>query len=185
MNTRLQVEHPITEEITGVDIVQEQIRIAAGLPLRYKQEEISCRGFAMEFRINAEDPKNDFLPSFGRITRYFAAGGPGTRTDSAIYTGYNLPPYYDSLCAKLVVWAPTWEDLLKRANRALHDISVYGIKTTIPYHLEILKSPDFQSGSFDTSFVEDHPDLVNYSVRRPPRELAAVIAAAIVAHRGL
>jgi pyruvate carboxylase subunit A len=184
MNTRLQVEHPITEQITGIDIVQEQIRIAAGLKLSFKQEDIQRRGYAMEFRINAEDPKNDFLPSFGRITRYFAPGGPGVRTDAAIHTGYDIPPYYDSLCAKLTVWALTWDQLLDRAERALNDIGVYGVKTTIPYHLEILKSQEFQNGNFDTSFVEDHPELVNYSVRRPPRELAAAIGVAIAAHMG-
>src|SRR3569833_991303 len=185
MNTRLQVEHPVTEQITGIDIVQEQIRIASDLPLRYKQRDIKRRGFAMEFRINAEDPKNDFLPSFGRITRYFAPGGPGVRTDAAIYTGYELPPYYDSLCAKLTVWALTWEQLLARAERALTDIGVYGVKTTIPYHLEILKSPEFRSGGFNTSFAETHPELADYSVRRPPRELAAAISAAIAAQLGM
>ena len=109
MNTRLQVEHPITETITGVDIVQEQIRIASGLPLQYKQEEISHRGFAIEFRINAEDPKNEFLPSLGRITRYYSPGGPGVRVDAAIYTDYVIPPYFDSMCAKLTVWNLNWE----------------------------------------------------------------------------
>ena len=182
MNTRLQVEHPITEQITGVDIVREQIRIASSLKLNYKQTDISIRGFAMEFRINAEDPQNDFLPSFGRITRYFAPGGPGVRTDGAIYTGYNIPPYYDSLCAKLIVWALTWDELLDRANRALNDIGVYGIKTTIPYHLEIIKSPEFQAAKFNTGFVEAHPDLINYSKRRPARDLAAAVAAALAAH---
>ncbi len=181
MNTRLQVEHTITEAITGIDIVQEQIRIAAGLPLRYRQEEIQRRGYAMEFRINAEDPKNDFLPSFGRITRYFAPGGPGVRTDSAIYTGYQIPPYYDSMCAKLTVWALDWEQLLNRAARALNDIGVYGVKTTIPYHLEILRSPEFRSGRFDTGFVEAHPELIDYSIRRPAREIATAIAAAVAA----
>ncbi len=181
MNTRLQVEHTITEAITGIDIVQEQIRIAAGLPLRYRQEEIRRRGYAMEFRINAEDPKNDFLPSFGRITRYFAPGGPGVRTDSAIYTGYQIPPYYDSMCAKLTVWALDWEQLLNRAARALNDIGVYGVKTTIPYHLEILRSPEFRSGRFDTGFVEAHPELIDYSIRRPAREIATAIAAAVAA----
>lgn len=185
MNTRLQVEHTVTEEITGIDIVQEQIRIAAGLPLRFSQDQIERRGYAMEFRINAEDPKNDFLPSFGRITRYFAPGGPGVRTDGAIYTGYYIPPYYDSMCAKLTVWALTWEDLLNRAWRALHDIGVYGVKTTIPYHLEILKTPEFRTGGWSTDFVERHPELADYSVRRPPRELAAAIGAATVAHLGL
>ncbi|OGT19713.1 MAG: acetyl-CoA carboxylase biotin carboxylase subunit [Gammaproteobacteria bacterium RBG_16_57_12] len=185
MNTRLQVEHPVTEQITGVDIVQEQIRIADGLALRYGQDDIRRNGYAMEFRINAEDPKNNFLPSFGRITRYFAPGGPGVRTDSAIYTGYEIPPYYDSMCAKLTVWAPDWESLLKRASRALNDIRVYGIKTTIPYHLEILKSEDFNRGRFNTSFVETHPDLINYSIRRAKHHEAAVLAAAIAAHMGI
>jgi len=105
MNTRLQVEHTITESITGIDIVQEQIRIAFGLSLQYKQEEIQFRGFAIEYRINAEDPKYDFMPSFGKITRYYAPGGPGVRIDASIYTGYVIPPYYDSMCAKLTVWA--------------------------------------------------------------------------------
>ena len=184
MNTRLQVEHPITEEITGVDIVQEQIRIAADLPLRYTQADIQPRGFAMEFRINAEDPKNGFLPSFGKITRYFAPGGPGVRIDGAIYTGYEIPPYYDSMCAKLIVWALDWESLLARAERSLRDIGVYGVKTTMPYHREILRSPEFRQGNFTTSFVEAHPELTAYSVRRPPRELAAAMAAALAASMG-
>ncbi len=185
MNTRLQVEHTITEQITGIDIVQEQIRIADGQPLRYRQEEITRRGYAMQFRINAEDPQNNFLPSFGRITRYFAPGGPGVRTDGAIYTGYEFPPWYDSLAVKLTVWALDWNMLLNRARRALNDIGVYGIKTTIPYYLEILRNSEFCGGGFDTGFVEAHPELSEYSTRRPPRELAAVIAAAVVAHRGL
>lgn len=182
MNTRLQVEHTVTEAITGIDIVQEQIRIAEGRVLRYAQAEVQRRGYAIELRINAEDPKNDFLPSFGRITRYLAPGGPGVRTDGCIYTGYNIPPYYDSLCVKLTVWALTWEELIRRARRALRDMVVYGVKTTMPYHLEILRTEEFISGRFDTSFVERHPELVNYSVRRPPRELAAAIAAALIAH---
>lgn len=182
MNTRVQVEHPVTEAITGIDIVQQQILIASGEALPFKQEDIHIRGYAVEFRINAEDPKNDFLPSFGRITRYFAPGGPGIRTDSAIYSGYQIPPYYDSMCVKLTVWALSWDQLIKRSIRALNDISVYGVKTTIPYQLQILKTPEFQSGKIDTSFVETHPDLAQYSLRRPPRELAAVIAAAISAH---
>ncbi len=185
MNTRLQVEHTITEQITGIDIVKEQIRIASGLPLSYQQVDIKHHGYAMEFRINAEDPQNDFLPSFGRITRYLAAGGPGVRTDGAIYTGYDIPPYYDSMCAKLIVWAQEWDELLARGNRALNDILVYGVKTTIPYHLEILKNPQFRAATFNTSFVEEHPELVNYSIRRPPSRMAAVIAAAVVAHMGL
>ncbi len=185
MNTRLQVEHPVTEAITGVDIVQEQIRIAAGLQLRYAQEDIQRRGYAIEFRVNAEDPKNGFLPSFGKVTRYFAPGGPGVRTDAAIYTGYEIPPYYDSMCAKLIVWALDWDSLLDRAARALRDIGVFGVKTTIPYHLEILKSAEFQAGHFDTGFVEKHPELTDYSIRRSNQEAAAAIAAALSAHMGL
>jgi pyruvate carboxylase subunit A len=182
MNTRLQVEHTISEEITGVDIVREQIRIAAGESLAYTQDQIQKRGYAIQFRINAEDPKNDFLPSFGRITRYFAPGGPGVRTDAAIYTGYVIPPYYDSMCAKLIVWALDWDAVIARGLRALDDMGVYGVKTTIPYYQEILKSGDFRNARFDTSFVEQHPELIDYSVRRPPRELAAAIAAAVAAH---
>ena len=185
MNTRLQVEHPVTEIITGIDIVQEQIRIAAGKPLSVSQADIEYRGIGIEFRINAEDPKNDFLPSFGRITKYYAPGGPGVRTDGAIYTGYHIPPYYDSMCVKLIVWALTWEQLIARARRALRDMGVYGVKTTIPYHLAILGSADFRSGQFDTSFVEQHPELIDYSVRRRTREVASVVAAAYAAHKGL
>lgn len=185
MNTRLQVEHTITEQITGIDIVQEQIRIAAGEPLSYAQENVDRRGFAIQFRINAEDPKNDFLPNFGRITRYYSPGGPGVRTDAAIYTGYEFPPYYDSMCAKLTVWALTWEQTVRRSTRALKDVGLHGVKTTKPFHLEILKTPEFIAGQFDTGFVEKHPELINYSIRRPPADLAAAIAAAIVVHHGL
>jgi len=184
MNTRLQVEHTVTESITGIDIVSEQIRIADGLPLSFRQDEIQRRGFAMQFRVNAEDPKNDFLPSFGKITRYFAPGGPGVRTDAAIYTGYTIPPYYDSMCAKITVWALNWEELLNRARRALYDTGVYGVKTTIPYYLEVLEVDTFRAGNFDTGFVEDHPRLVNYRTSRPTRELAAVVAASIAANAG-
>jgi pyruvate carboxylase subunit A len=185
MNTRLQVEHTVTEQITGIDIVQEQIRIAEGQPLSFKQEDVTRRGYAVQFRINAEDPRNDFLPSYGRITRYYSPGGPGVRTDAAIYTGYEFPPHYDSMCAKLTVWALTWDKLLARGRRALLDMGLYGVKTTKPFHLEILKTPEFQAGKFDTGFIEQHPELINYSVRRPPADLAAAIAASIVAHYGL
>jgi pyruvate carboxylase subunit A len=185
MNTRLQVEHTITETITGVDIVQEQIRVASGLPLQYKQEDIHHRGYAIEFRINAEDPKNQFLPSFGRITRYYAPGGPGVRTDAAIYSGYVIPPYYDSMCAKLTVWNLSWESAIARGRRALNDMVVFGVKTTIPYYLAILGNEDFRSGEFNTSFVDMHPELINYDAGQPPEMLAAAIAAAIAAHNGL
>ena len=185
MNTRVQVEHTITETITGVDIVEEQIRVAAGLTLRFKQQDIVRRGYAIQFRINAEDPQNDFLPSFGKISRYYAPGGPGVRTDTAIYTGYEIPPFYDSMLAKVIVSALTWEDVIKRGERTLKDMGLFGIKTTIPYYLEILKHPEFQAASFNTGFVEKHPELVHYSNKLQPEELAKVIAAAMAAHTGL
>ena len=185
MNTRLQVEHTVTETITGIDIVQEQIRVADGLPLQYKQKDVHYRGFAMEFRINAEDPKNDFLPSFGKITRYYAPGGPGVRMDAAMYSGYVIPPYYDSMCAKLTVWALNWESVIERGRRALDDMVVYGVKTTIPYYQEILKHPEFRAADFDTSFVETHPELINYATEFPPELIAAAISAAIAAHEGI
>lgn len=185
MNTRLQVEHTVTETITGVDIVQQQIRVAAGLPLQYKQSEIAFRGYAMEYRINAEDPQKDFLPSFGKITRYYAPGGPGVRMDAAIYSGYVIPPYYDSMCAKLTVWALDWEGVIERGRRALNDMIVYGVKTTIPYYQQIMQHPDFRAADFNTSFVEQHPELTEYDVGLPKELMAAAIAAAIAAHEGI
>lgn len=185
MNTRVQVEHTITETITGVDIVEEQIRVAAGLPLRFKQEEIVRRGYAIQFRVNAEDPKNNFLPSFGHISRYYAPGGPGVRTDTAIYTGYEVPPFYDSMLAKVIVSAITWEDAINRGERALKDMGLFGIKTTIPYYLKILGHPDFRRGRFNTGFVEANPDLINYSNKPRPEILASVLAAVVASHTGL
>jgi pyruvate carboxylase subunit A len=185
MNTRVQVEHTITEEITGIDIIKAQIRIAAGEALRFKQEDISYRGFAAQFRINAEDPKNGFLPSFGRISRYYSAGGPGVRTDANMYTGYEIPPYYDSMCAKLVVWATSWPELIARSRRALSDMAIYGVHTTIPYYQQILASDEFRSGNFNTGFVERNPQLLEYSNKTRPESVATAIAAAIAAHAGL
>lgn len=179
MNTRLQVEHPVTEQITGVDIVQEQIRIAAGEPLSMNQEHIISRGYAIEFRINAEDPQNDFLPSFGRVTRYYAPGGPGVRTDSAIYTGYTIPPDYDSLCAKLTVWALDWPSVLHRSRRALEEMRLFGVKTTISYYLEMIQSIEFQEGRLTTHLIDSHPEWLKYSNKSLPNHKAAVIAAAI------
>ncbi len=185
MNTRVQVEHTITEQITGVDIVREQIRIASGLALSYQQKDIQHRGFALQFRINAEDPKNNFLPSFGKVTRYYAPGGPGVRTDTAIYTGYTIPAYFDSMCLKLIVWALNWDEVLDRGARALADMRLQGVRTTALYYQEILKNPDFRSGVFNTSFVPNHPELLNYSEKRHPSEVALAITAAIAAHAGL
>lgn len=184
MNTRIQVEHTITEQITGVDIVREQIRVAEGRELSYRQEDISYRGYAIQMRINAEDPKNDFLPSFGRITHYYAPGGPGVRVDTAIYTGYEIPPYYDSMCLKLIVWALTWEEVTARAHRAIDDMRLHGIKTTAAYYKKILSHKDFQQPEFDTSFVVEHPELLNYSDKRHPSEVALALAAAVAAYSG-
>lgn len=185
MNTRIQVEHTVTETITGIDIVQEQIRIADGLELQYRQEDVKFRGYAMEFRINAEDPRNGFLPSYGKITRYYAPGGPGVRIDAAMFSGYTIPPYFDSMCAKLTVWALTWDGVVERGRRALGDMAIYGVKTTIPYYQEILKHPDFRNANFNTGFVESHPELINYTTKIPPELRAAAIAAAIAAHEGI
>ena len=184
MNTRVQVEHTITEQITGVDIVREQLRIAAGLPLSYRQQDISYRGFALQFRINAEDPKNDFLPSFGRVSHYYAPGGPGVRVDTAIYTGYEIPPYYDSMCLKLVVWALQWDDAIARGERALDDMRLHGIRTTASYYKQILQHPDFRAANFNTSFVPEHPELLQYSEKKHPTEMALAIATALAAHAG-
>jgi len=184
MNTRVQVEHTITEQITGIDVVREQIRVASGLALRYRQEDIQFRGYALQFRINAEDPKNDFLPSFGRITHYYAPGGPGVRVDTAIYTGYEIPPYFDSMCLKLVVWALSWEEVVERGLRALDDMRLQGIKTTAAYYKAILANDDFQRARFNTSFVPEHPELLKYSEKRDPTEMALAIATAVAAHAG-
>jgi len=185
MNTRVQVEHTISETITGVDIIEEQIRVAAGLKLRFKQHEIQRRGYAIQFRVNAEDPKNNFLPSFGRISRYYAPGGPGVRTDTAIYTGYTIPPYFDSMIAKVIVWALTWEDAISRGERTLKDMEVHGIRTTKLYYEEILRHPEFRAANFTTSFVEDHPELTEYTEKQCKSDVAAAIAVAVAAHAGL
>ncbi|NVJ60137.1 MAG: acetyl-CoA carboxylase biotin carboxylase subunit [Gammaproteobacteria bacterium] len=182
MNTRIQVEHTISEQITGVDIVQEQLRIASGKSLRYQQSDIQYQGYAIQFRINAEDPKNDFLPSFGKVTHYYAPGGPGVRVDTAIFTGYDIPPFYDSMCLKLIVWSLNWEDTIRRGKRALDDMRLHGVKTTANYYQQILSHPDFEKGQFNTSFVANHPDLLKFSDKRHPSEIALALATAIAAH---
>jgi acetyl-CoA carboxylase biotin carboxylase subunit len=153
MNTRLQVEHPISEEVSGVDIVREQIRIATGASLFYAQDEIELSGHAMECRINAEHP-DTFLPSPGTITAFHAPGGPGVRVDSAIYQGYAVPPHYDSLIAKLIVHGRTRNECLMRMRRALEEFVISGIETTIPRHRALLAAPDFINGDYDTHWLE-------------------------------
>ncbi|MFH1158337.1 MAG: acetyl-CoA carboxylase biotin carboxylase subunit [Pseudomonadota bacterium] len=154
MNTRLQVEHPVTEMITGVDLVREQIMVAAGHELSFGQEDISFTGHVFECRINAEHPET-FIPSPGKITRYHAPGGTGVRVDSALYEGYAVPPNYDSLVAKLIVHARTREEALMRMERALGECVIEGIRTNIPLHLRILQEPEFREGAFDIHWLEN------------------------------
>ncbi|MBO9622606.1 MAG: acetyl-CoA carboxylase biotin carboxylase subunit [Sphingomonas sp.] len=154
MNTRLQVEHPVTEMITGLDLVREQIRVAEGHPLSVRQEDIEFRGHAIECRINAEDPKT-FAPSPGKITHFHAPGGMHVRVDSGIYSGYKIPPYYDSMIAKLIVYGRTREGCIMRLRRALEEFVVEGVKTTIPLHQALLDDPDFQSGNYTIKWLEE------------------------------
>lgn len=156
MNTRVQVEHCVSEMISGVDIVKEQIRVASGEKLSYTQDDVTLRGHAIECRINAEDPSRDFMPFAGKIEGYIAPGGFGVRIDSHAYTGYKIPPYYDSMVGKLICWGRNREEARKRALRALDEYIITGIKTTIPFHKAILNNDVFISGNFDTSFIEKH-----------------------------
>ena len=153
MNTRIQVEHPVTEMVTGIDLVKEQIRIAAGLPLSFTQNDIKIKGHSIECRINAECP-DKFTPSPGTITAFNPPGGPGVRVDTFAYTQYVIPPYYDSMIAKLIVYADTRDDAIRRMQRALDEFIVEGVKTTIPMHKKILADPDFQQGDISTKFME-------------------------------
>jgi acetyl-CoA carboxylase, biotin carboxylase subunit len=155
MNTRIQVEHPVTETLTGVDLVKEQLRVAGGEPLSLRQEDVPFEGHAIEFRINAEDPDQDFMPSPGEISFLDVPGGPGVRVDSAIYQGYKIPPFYDSMVAKLIVWALTREEAISRARRALREYRLEGIKTTIPLHMRLLEDDAFRSGEYHTGYLEE------------------------------
>ena len=154
MNTRIQVEHPVTEWVTGVDLVKEQIRIASGLPLSCKQEDIQLTGHAIECRINAENPSKGFRPSPGTITDMYFPGGKGIRIDSAVYSGYTIPPYYDSMIAKVIVWAKNRTEAIRKMQSALGEVIIEGIDTNVDYQYEILDHPDFQSGNTDVEFIE-------------------------------
>lgn len=156
MNTRIQVEHPVTEVVTNIDIVKEQIRVAAGLPLRYKQKEIIWDGHAIECRINAEDPAQGFRPSPGTLETYHPPGGPGVRIDSHAYREYVISPYYDSMIAKLIVRDHDREEAIQRMSRALEEYIIEGVKTTIPFHQWVMNHPVFRSGDFGTGFVEQY-----------------------------
>ncbi|TES92959.1 MAG: acetyl-CoA carboxylase biotin carboxylase subunit [Candidatus Cloacimonadota bacterium] len=155
MNTRIQVEHPVTEFVTGVDLLKEQIRIASGEKLSFSQKDIKVRGCAIEARINAEDPENNFLPSIGKIDGFHIPGGPGIRVDTHLYSGYTIPRYYDSLIAKLISYGKDREEAITRLRRALKEFVIEGIKTTIPFHLKLLDNKDFISGNIHTGLVNE------------------------------
>ena len=155
MNTRIQVEHPVTEMVTGIDLIAEQLRIAGGEPISVRQEDVQMNGHAIECRINAEDAQHNFRPAPGRITGWLPPGGPGVRVDSHVYTGYDIPPFYDSLIGKLIIWAPNRPAALARMKRALNECAITGIPTTVDFHLRMLDRPEFQRGDVHTKFVEE------------------------------
>ncbi len=160
MNTRIQVEHPVTEWITGFDLVKEQILVAQGEPLSFSQEDVALEGWAIECRINAENPWQNFRPSPGVIREYLPPGGIGVRVDSAVFPGYQIPPYYDSMIAKVITWGRTREEAVARMRRALEEFVVEGVETTIPFHLQVLSHPKFLEGDFNTKFLEMYPIIV-------------------------
>ena len=156
MNTRIQVEHPVTEMVTGMDLIKEQIRVASGEKLSLQQEEVQFNGWAIECRINAENPAKKFMPSPGKVEMYLPPGGFGIRVDSAVYPGYSIPPFYDSMVAKLIVHGKTREEAIAKMKRALSEFVIEGVHTTIPFHLQLLDHPDFVKGEFNTKFLEEH-----------------------------
>jgi len=180
MNTRLQVEHPVTEFITGIDLVHLQFRVAAGEPLPFKQEDITIRGHAIECRVYAEDPDNNFFPSPGQITRLISPSGPGIRRDSGMYEGWTVPIEYDPLLAKLIGYGESREQAIQRLELALYEYFVGGIKTNISLFRRILKDPDFRAGKIDTGFL-DRLLAIKAVHRDTRRELIAVVAAGIFA----
>jgi acetyl/propionyl-CoA carboxylase alpha subunit len=183
MNTRLQVEHPVTEMVTGVDIVKEQIRIARGRQMRCTQDNIRLNGWAIECRINAEDPYSNFMPSTGCITHSLLPTGPGVRVDTGVYPGFEISPYYDSLISKLIVWGETRAEAILRMRRSLEEYKIVGVRTNIPFHQNLMDSHRFMAGQFDTRFVEERFSMdATEGVRESHPEIAAIIAT-LVAHR--
>jgi acetyl/propionyl-CoA carboxylase alpha subunit len=163
INTRVQVEHTVTEMVTGIDIVRTQIKLALGKKLAFKQEDVQIRGHAIEMRINAEDPKNDFMPEGGKtVTVYRSPGGYGVRLDGFVYQGYTIPEVYDSLLVKLTVHGFSWNETVDRLRRCLKNFVITGPKTTIPFYLELIDEPDFQKGDFDTSYLDTHAHLFEF-----------------------
>ncbi|MBC7878727.1 MAG: acetyl-CoA carboxylase biotin carboxylase subunit [Anaerolineales bacterium] len=183
MNTRLQVEHPITEMVTGVDIVAEQIRIARGRQLSYTQEQIKFNGHAIECRINAEDPFNGFMPSTGRITHSLIPTGPGVRVDTGVYPGFEITPFYDPMIAKLIVWGETRAQAILRMRRALEEYRIVGVRTNIPFHQTLMDSLRFMGGQFDTRFVEERFSMDDAVESRAANAEIAAILATLVAHQ--
>ncbi len=180
MNTRLQVEHPVTELVTGIDIVKEQIRIARGRKLSREQSEIAMTGWAIECRVNAEDPYNNFMPSTGTVSASIVPTGPGVRVDTFIYSGYTIPRYYDSLISKVICWGETRGEALLRMRRALEEYKIVGVKTNIPLHQHLLNSHRFMGGQFDTRFLEERFQMDDEGAQR--RAIAAILAT-LAAHR--
>ncbi len=183
MNTRLQVEHPVTEFVTGIDIVKEQIRIARGRPMRFTQEDVKMNGWAIECRINAEDPYNNFLPSTGRIVHSILPTGPGVRVDTGVYPGFEISPYYDSMISKLIVWGETRGQAILRMRRALAEYKIVGVKTNIPFHQNLLEQHRFIAGQFDTRFVEDRFSMEEAEEEKDVHPDVAAIIATLVAHQ--
>lgn len=181
MNPRLQVEHPVTELVTGIDIVKEQLRIARGRKLRTRQRHIKLNGWVIECRINAEDPFDDFMPSIGRVTALAQPTGPGVRVDSGLYQGQRITPHFDSLVSKLICWGETRGEAILRMRRALDEYRIMGIKTTIPFHQRVLDSHRFMAGQLDTDFIDERFDLHEPEVDPEMAKVAAVLAT-LVAH---
>lgn len=179
MNTRLQVEHPVTELVTGIDIAQEQLRIARGRRLRFKQKDIQIRGWAIECRINAEDPYNNYLPSTGTISTMRLPTGPGVRVDTGVFRGYEITPYYDSMVSKLICYGETRGEAVLRMRRALEEYRITGVKTNIPFHQHMMDSHRFLTGNFDTKFVEDRFSM---SDRTADQDMEAAVLATLMAH---
>jgi acetyl-CoA carboxylase biotin carboxylase subunit len=183
MNTRLQVEHPVTEAVTGVDIVKEQIRIAAGKKLSYQQKDIKLTGWAMECRVNAEDPFRGFIPSTGIISRSLLPAGPGVRVDTGVYSGFEISPYYDALISKIIVHTETREDTITRMKRVLNEYRLTGIRTNIPLHQALLENPAFLKGEFDTQFLQDHSLLESGTEQDNALPEIAALAAVLATHQ--
>ena len=183
MNTRLQVEHPVTEMVTGIDIVKEQIRVARGRVLSYKQEDVKFNGHAIECRINAEDPYNNFLPSTGRITHSLIPTGPGVRVDTGVYPGFEITPFYDPMIAKLIVWGETRAQAILRMRRALEEYRIIGVRTNIPFHQTMMDSHRFMGGQYDTRFVEERFSMDDAGEGKEKHAEIAAILATLVAHR--